>query len=55
MLDHNAQELHAAREAGQALVEYAFIIAFVAIACAATVGILGSTVDAAIQSAVNAL
>ena len=47
--------LHVPREDGQALVEYAFIIAFVAIVCAATLGLLGTTVDAAIQGAVSAL
>ena len=45
---------NAVREDGQALVEYALIIAFVAIACTATLGLLGTTVDAAIQGAVSA-
>jgi Flp pilus assembly pilin Flp len=51
-IDH---QLHVGREDGQALVEYALIIAFVAIVCAGTLGVLGTTVDAAIQSAVSAL
>ena len=55
MLGDITNRLHARREDGQALVEYAFIIAFVAIVCAATLGVLGTTVDAAIQGAVNAL
>lgn len=54
MLGDIGNQLSARREDGQALVEYALIIAFVAIACAATLGVLGTTVDAAIQGAVNA-
>jgi Flp pilus assembly pilin Flp len=49
-----AHHLRVRLEEGQALVEYALIIAFVAIVCATTLGVLGTTVDAAIQSAVNA-
>ena len=54
MLGDIGNQLSARRDDGQALVEYALIIAFVAIACAATLGVLGTTVDAAIQGAVNA-
>jgi Flp pilus assembly pilin Flp len=54
LLGNIVNRSNASHEDGQALVEYALIIAFVAIACTATLGLLGTTVDAAIQGAVSA-
>ena len=51
----NGTETSAQAEGGQALVEYALIIAFVAIVCAAVLGALGTGVSGIIQQMADAL
>ena len=55
MSKQNGTETSAHAEGGQALVEYALIIAFVAIVCAAVLGALGRGVSGIIQQMADAL
>ncbi|MET0937837.1 MAG: Flp family type IVb pilin [Gaiellaceae bacterium] len=55
MSKQNGTETSAQAEGGQALVEYALIIAFVAIVCAAVLGALGTGVSGIIQQMADAL
>ena len=54
MSKQDGTEIRASAE-GQALVEYALIIAFVAIVCAAVLGALGTGVSGIIQQMADAL
>lgn len=50
----NGTRIRARAEGGQALVEYALIIAFVAIVCAGVLGALGTGVSGIIQQVADA-
>jgi Flp pilus assembly pilin Flp len=52
--NRNGTESRAHAEGGQALVEYALIIAFVAIVCAGVLGALGTGVSGIIQQMASA-
>ena len=54
MSNRNGTTSRAHAEGGQALVEYALIIAFVAIVCAGVLGALGTGVDGIIQQVAGA-
>lgn len=54
MSKQNGTRIRARAEGGQALVEYALIIAFVAIVCAGVLGALGTGVSGIIQQVADA-